>query len=280
MTGRPWYKRYPSDFLHGTMGLSCEEKGAYGVALDLMYERGGPIPNDGVWIARMCGCSARKWSQTLLPALIAVGKLHLTEDGKVSNERMEFETQRSDERSEAAREGGRKGGHEKASRAAHAKIISDLSQVYPPDKSEINGTIVNENNTPVLPLSETQRLREESKLAQARERVSPRDHAEAALKYAPDQVKLYPDGRIGANGWDLEGVANRVFYAARVDPSQWKGDLKPLIRWLWAENDPDLIVRAIEDFMAKVGERPRDFAQFDNWVAAARKRQITAGRSD
>lgn len=119
-----------------------------------------------------------------------------------------------------------------------------------------------------------------SDLARACVCVSPRDHAEAALEYAPDQVKL-SDGRIGCNGWDLEGVADKVFYAARVDPSQWRGDLKPLIRWLWAENEPHLIVRAIEDFMAKVGERPRSsFAIFDNWVAAAHRRNLVGAENN
>lgn len=39
MAKRPWYKRYPSDFIAGTIGLSLEEKGAYSVCLDLQASK-------------------------------------------------------------------------------------------------------------------------------------------------------------------------------------------------------------------------------------------------
>lgn len=98
MSNTHWYKRYPADFLHGTSMLSCEQKGAYSVALDLMYERNGPIPDDPRWLARMCGCSVRKWTQTLRPALIEAGKLRIQPDGRLSNGRMEYETYLTDQR--------------------------------------------------------------------------------------------------------------------------------------------------------------------------------------
>jgi uncharacterized protein YdaU (DUF1376 family) len=113
MSGRPWYKRYPADFLHGTSMLSCEEKGAYSVALDLMYDRGGPIPDDAGWLARMCGCTVRKWSQVLRPALLAAGKLRICGDGMLSNGRMEYETQQAAEAVQVARQSGKRGGRPK-----------------------------------------------------------------------------------------------------------------------------------------------------------------------
>lgn len=170
--GRPWYKRYPSDFLHGTAMLSCEEKGAYSVALDLMYERGGAIPADAVWIARMCGCSVRKWTQTLLPALIAAGKLQVIEGGKLTNGRMEFETQHSHERSDIARESGRRGGIQKAAKAIVKPIISDLSPIYLADKPEIIELSINDIKGPPLANSETQILREEKEESSLRSDTS------------------------------------------------------------------------------------------------------------
>ena len=62
MSERPWYRRYGSDFIAGTLGLSLEEKGAYSIVLDLIYDRRRPIPDDARYIAGVCGCSVRKWT--------------------------------------------------------------------------------------------------------------------------------------------------------------------------------------------------------------------------
>ena len=178
MSSTSWYKRYPADFLHSTSALSLEEKGAYSVALDLMYERGGPIPDDAQWIARMCGCSVRKWTQALRPSLIAAGKLQLTADGKLMNSRVTYETHESAKRLEAARASGSRGGTNKArsnpiidpinsddlwtfnnlaegqdstpADSDCAAPATELSAIYPPDKSEIIETEPNEINTPAL----------------------------------------------------------------------------------------------------------------------------------
>jgi uncharacterized protein YdaU (DUF1376 family) len=81
LSARPWYKRYPSDFIGGTLDLSFEEKGAYSILLDLMYDKGrGVIPDDSAWIARVLGCSTRKWNQ-LRERLIEAGKIEVRETG-------------------------------------------------------------------------------------------------------------------------------------------------------------------------------------------------------
>ena len=61
-TNRPWYKRYPSDFIQGTVGLSLEEKGAYSLILDLIYDKGAPIVDDARYLAGICNVSLRKWA--------------------------------------------------------------------------------------------------------------------------------------------------------------------------------------------------------------------------
>lgn len=84
MSARPWYKRYPSDFIGGTLDLSFEAKGAYSILLDLMYDKGrGVIPDDSAWIARVLGCSTRKWNQ-LREQLIEAGKIEVRE-GEIVN---------------------------------------------------------------------------------------------------------------------------------------------------------------------------------------------------
>jgi len=108
MGSRPWYKRYPSDFIAGTIGLSVEEKGAYAICLDLIYDRGRPIPDDARWIAGACGCSIRKWN-TLRSRLIEAGKL-VDLGGHLTNSRAEKEIENSAKISRKLSENGAKGG--------------------------------------------------------------------------------------------------------------------------------------------------------------------------
>lgn len=89
MSARPWYKRYPSDFISGTLRMSLEEKGALSMVLDLIYDRGGPIPDDPQWVARVCGCSTRKWKK-IKSKLVEFGKIELV-DGKIYNARANYE---------------------------------------------------------------------------------------------------------------------------------------------------------------------------------------------
>jgi 5-methylcytosine-specific restriction endonuclease McrA len=74
----PYYKRFPRDFLEGTIGLSFEVKGAYAIVLDLIYMRDGRLPDDARFIAGQLGCSVRKWT-TIREELIARGKLQVHE---------------------------------------------------------------------------------------------------------------------------------------------------------------------------------------------------------
>lgn len=84
----PYYKRFPRDFLDGTIGLSLEVKGAYAVVLDLIYMRGGRLPDDGRYIAGQLGCSLRKWN-AIRSELLERGKLTV-ELGFISNFRADY----------------------------------------------------------------------------------------------------------------------------------------------------------------------------------------------
>jgi uncharacterized protein YdaU (DUF1376 family) len=81
----PYYKRYPRDFLEGTIGMSFEEKGAYAIVLDLIYMRGGALPDDDRYIAGQLGASVKLWKK-LRDRLISLGKLQC-QDGFISNSR-------------------------------------------------------------------------------------------------------------------------------------------------------------------------------------------------
>lgn len=76
---RPWYRRFPDNFIAGTVGLTLEEKGAYSLVLDLMYVRGGPVPDEPRYIAGVCNCSVRKWN-AIRQRLIDLEKLVVVGD--------------------------------------------------------------------------------------------------------------------------------------------------------------------------------------------------------
>lgn len=87
MGARSCYSRYPSDFIGGVVGLGLEMIGAYTIILDLIYDRGGPIPDDDFWLGGICGCSSRKF-RSVKTALTLAGKIEIKE-GKISNRRAE-----------------------------------------------------------------------------------------------------------------------------------------------------------------------------------------------
>jgi len=126
MSGRPWYKRYGADFISGTLGLSLEEKGAYSIILDLMYDRGGGIPDDARYIAGVCGCSVRKWN-SIREKLLAGGKITIS-GGLISNSRAEKEIENAAKNADERAESGRKGGIKRAQNATTSNENNGMAQ--------------------------------------------------------------------------------------------------------------------------------------------------------
>lgn len=121
-----WYKRCGADFIHGTMMLTLEEKGAYSLCLDLIYDRGGPIPDDARWLSGVCGVSIRKWN-AIRERLLSLGKLH-TDGQHLSNSRADLELVSSKLQSEKLAESGSKGGRKRAENAGQSLQNNDLAQ--------------------------------------------------------------------------------------------------------------------------------------------------------
>lgn len=107
MNGLPYYRRFPRDFLEGTAGLSLEEKGAYGILLDLMYLQNGSLPDDPKYIAGNLGCSVRKWN--IVRARLVEARKIFVADGVISNARMEAEIIRTHQVSEVKRSNAERG---------------------------------------------------------------------------------------------------------------------------------------------------------------------------
>jgi uncharacterized protein YdaU (DUF1376 family) len=121
-----WYKRCGADFIHGTMMLTLEEKGAYSLCLDLIYDRGGPIPDDTRWLAGVCGVSTRKWN-AIRQRLLDLGKI-VSDGGMISNTRADFEMLSADLSSRERAESGAKGGRNRAEKEAELKETNNLGQ--------------------------------------------------------------------------------------------------------------------------------------------------------
>jgi len=126
VSARPWYRRFGSDFIAGTLGLTLEEKGAYSLILDLIYDHGGPIADDPRYIAGVCGCSVRKWT-TIRTALIHAGKIVLGE-GTISNSRAEFELETDAKTARKLAENGAKGGNKRAENQAGRNENNNLDE--------------------------------------------------------------------------------------------------------------------------------------------------------
>ena len=87
----PWFKCYPSDFLHGVLELSIEEIGVYTIVLMRMYDEGGPIEDDARRIARRCNLGVAKTKRVLDNLCAGLNPKLQRIDGYLSNERVQKE---------------------------------------------------------------------------------------------------------------------------------------------------------------------------------------------
>ena len=126
MSGQLWYRHNPRDFLDGIVGMTPDLIGAYIVTLDLIYARGGPIPNDARWLSGAMGCSTRA-AASLVERLIGIGKLHLN-GGLLNNKRARNELETDAKRARNAAETGANGGRTRAENLAKANEINDVAQ--------------------------------------------------------------------------------------------------------------------------------------------------------
>lgn len=68
----PYYKRFPHVLIDSTIGLPFEQKGAYGLLIDLIFMNDGLLRDDSGYIAGHLGCSKQKWN-SIRAALISSG---------------------------------------------------------------------------------------------------------------------------------------------------------------------------------------------------------------
>src|SRR5690606_24639701 len=122
-----WHPRYHRNALEGLALMSLEERGAYTTILDMIYNRGGPIPDDDRLLAGSMRCSTRLW-RTIRARLIEMGKIG-GEDGPdgpvLVNGRARSELEKQANRSRTNAESGAKGGKKRATYPPKVKEIND-----------------------------------------------------------------------------------------------------------------------------------------------------------
>jgi uncharacterized protein YdaU (DUF1376 family) len=143
MSVRPYHKRYHSDALAGFMSLTLEERGAYQTLLDLIYDRGGPLPDNERLLAGYMGCSIRKW-RVLLQDLIDKRKIVRNPDGSLTNPRAEREIENDAKTTRKLAENGSKGGRNRVENAKNANETSESAQAGLKPRSSLTNTIVKE----------------------------------------------------------------------------------------------------------------------------------------
>lgn len=94
MRKNAWYKREPWRVLTSYRSLTLSEKGVANVMLDMIYMEQGPIDLDYDEIRSWCGKSNLATVTTIVDRLIARGKFHLTDDGKIDQALAAFSIER------------------------------------------------------------------------------------------------------------------------------------------------------------------------------------------
>lgn len=226
-----WYKRCGADFIHGTMMLSLEEKGAYSLCLDLIYDRGGPIPDDARWLSGVCGVSIRKWN-AIRDRLISLGKIY-AENDLLSNVRADFELVSTELSSRERAESGAKGGRKRAENACQSAKNNDLAQAEPKREEKKREE---EEGTPPSPPAGGRRGKH----------LLPSDWE------VPTIAELPPKARACAEQWTAASYDTH----AEAFASYWRGEGKMKSDWrgTWANRVVSLHSQVLRD--QKFGNAP------------------------
>lgn len=104
-----FYKMDYEAWDEGTIDLSLEQEAAYLRLCHQMYRRYGPVPNSPRLLQVIWRCHHTK-AHAILKALIATGKVYVTEDNRLANRRVMRELEERGQVSDMRREAGRKGG--------------------------------------------------------------------------------------------------------------------------------------------------------------------------
>jgi uncharacterized protein YdaU (DUF1376 family) len=251
----PWYKRYPANFITGTLSLSAEEKGVYSTLLDMLYDRGSAIEDSPRDLGRICGTSTRRFG-IVRDMLLRIGKLLRTADGRLSNAKFEEEIAKT-----AAKRSGKKSRNFGKKKSAEPAKINGLRghRIQNTDKKEVANATSLANAWP-------QNYRAEFWEAY-RLKVGKR----AALK-ALEKIE-------GSVEWAAIARGLERYQAWLAEPGVWRPRQKHAATWINGEHWNDELQQGgdYEQRDRAGGERPR---AGDAVLAAARRRAAAIGERE
>lgn len=103
----------PDEYISGVGGaLRADEQGIYWMVCTMIMSEGGPVPYNPRRLAALC-LVRPAYAKKVLERLIDLGKLTMTDDGKLAQKRSLSEVERSSKRIQTAIENGSKGGRPK-----------------------------------------------------------------------------------------------------------------------------------------------------------------------
>lgn len=129
--GADWYPRVPNDYLGGVQGLSVRQHAVYSVVLDLLYTRGGEIPNDPKFIAGYFSDLGVSAVRNTISDLVESGKL-IENAGKITQKRAKNEAKTREELSENGKKLAEKR-WKKQAQSEEKQWVSDAERI---DKSD------------------------------------------------------------------------------------------------------------------------------------------------
>jgi len=100
MSGEPWFRFFPSDWLSGVSELTAAERGVYMTLLAIMYDHGDAIERDDARLSRQCGLPKVGFARAL-DGLVSTGKI-LVENGRLTNSRVKIELSERENRTRTA----------------------------------------------------------------------------------------------------------------------------------------------------------------------------------
>ena len=224
VAGRPYYQRYPSDFIMGTMTMDLETRGAYSLLIDLMNERDRPLPDEPRFIAGQLNCTAQKWRAIREKLLADPRKLYIDADGCLTNPRFEREREQRQKAHARSVEAGRKGGEKSA---AQRQAAFDLGQVPPPKHAKKLAKFLESSDQPPEP--EQHKIND---IDQPPPQPIPetRDHIEEE-----EEESCPPPPESRARSWDAVELANqlaRVAGVRHIDPNRVAGNIRMAREWI------------------------------------------------
>jgi uncharacterized protein YdaU (DUF1376 family) len=136
MSGLPWFKFYPSDWLAGTGGMSAYEIAAYITLIAIMYDQGRPVTTDRAILARKAGMSLKQFA-IATASLVREGKILETPDG-LWNARVREEFFKAEEKRDAAKKSAGKRWDKKTEQNQRE---GDANASQPHKKPDANGML-------------------------------------------------------------------------------------------------------------------------------------------